>query len=121
MSSRPNLTITTYVEARSGLELRVLLFRRQGDDQWVAQVLEKDMTAHGETEYAALAAVHLVLQTHVNFDARQQRVPLSRLRPAPEMYFRAYEHAEPLDVPAESDLRPAHIRPAITHESISLH
>jgi hypothetical protein len=94
----------------------VLIFR-QGD-QWVAQVLEKDMNAHGPTAYAALAAVQLVLQTHVNFDTRHRREPLSRLRQAPAEYWRAYEDAEPLLLDSESPYLPAHMRPAVARESI---
>ena len=97
------------------LELHVIIFRE--GDQWVAQVLERDMTAHGPTEYAALAAVQLVLQVHVNFDTRQQRVPLSRLKRAPEAFWRAYEHADPLPLPSDS-LQPAQIHPAVSRELI---
>jgi hypothetical protein len=87
------------------LRFKALLFR-EGENRWIAQILEKDMAAHGPTEYAALAAVELVLQAHVNFDAKHQRVPLSRLKPAPKVYWDAYEHAEPLERPGVQLLPP---------------
>ena len=97
------------------LTLHIIIFRE--GDQWVAQVLERDMAAHGPTEYAALAAVQLVLQAHINFDTRQQRIPLSRLNRAPEAFWRAYENAEPLPLSPDS-FQPAQIHPAVSRERI---
>ena len=100
------------------LALRVLIFE-DVPGTWVAQVLEKDMAAHGPTAYAALAAVQLVLQAHVNFDTRHNRQPLSRLKQAPDVYWRAYERAEPLTIPLDAPiLLPAHISAAVSKESI---
>jgi len=100
------------------LRLRVLLFR-QADDVWVAQVLEHDMAAHGPNEYAALAAVQLVLQAHVNFDTRLQRPPLSRLQAAPAEFWDAYNHAEPLRMPDETPIfQPAHIVAAVSKDPV---
>ena len=67
--------------------LRVVLFR-DGEQQWGAQALERDIAAHGPTRDAALAALRMALLAHVTFDRRQQRVPLSWLAPAPERLWR---------------------------------
>ena len=100
-----------------GLTLNVLVFE-DAPGRWVAQVLEKDMTAHGPNEYAALAAVQLVLQAHVNFDTRHNKTPLSRLKPAPDVYWRAYRTAKPLPIPP-NEMAPAHIEAHVTHERLS--
>lgn len=105
------------MDGHVGLELRVLLYR-DGSERWIAQALERDMSAHGPTAYAALAAVQLVLQTHINFDTRLQRIPLSRLRPAPQAYWRAYEGAEPLPLLNETSMTPAHLRPAVSQQPV---
>ncbi len=102
-------------EMSETLTLRVVIFRE--GDQWVAQVLEKDMSAHGPTEYAALAAVQLVLQAHVNFDTRQKRSPLSMLSRAPEAFWRAYEKADPLSLSSDP-FQPAQFHPAVAREPI---
>lgn len=100
----------------TALQLHVLIFQK--GENWIAQVLEKDLTAHGPTAYAALAAIQLVVQTHVNFDTRHRREPLSSLGEAPPEYWKAYEHAEPMLVDEESPFSPADIRPALTREPI---
>jgi hypothetical protein len=102
----------------SQLRLTVVIFREE--DTWVAQVLEHDMAAHGKTPYAALAAVQLVIQAHVNFDTRNQRVPLARLKRAPDVYWNAFKRAEPLQKPDLLPLlHPAVIEAAIANETIS--
>jgi hypothetical protein len=106
---------------RSSLNLRVVIFE-DSPGTWVAQVLERDMAAHGKSPYAALAAVQLVLQAHVNFDTRQQRVPLSRLKPAPDEYWHAYQNARPLPNPPKSTmLSPAQLTAAIAAQPILRH
>lgn len=95
----------------------MLLFVEGGT--WVAQVLEKNLAAHGPSPYAALAAVELVLQGHVNFDTRQRREPLSRLKPAPEHFWTAFESARPLPLPKPgTGLLPAHIIAAIADDTV---
>src|SRR5688572_28429560 len=100
----------------ANLQLHVLIFQK--GDNWIAQVLEKDLVAHGPTAYAALAAVQLVVQTHVNFDTRNRRPPLSSLREAPPEYWRAYDNAEPMLLDSDSPFFPADIRPALSREPI---
>jgi hypothetical protein len=68
----------------SSLQLKVVIF--QEGPAWVAQVLERDMAAHGGTPYAALAAIQQVLFAHTAFDETFQRPPLSRLKRAPQVY-----------------------------------
>lgn len=99
------------------LQLHVLIFQER--DTWVAQALEKDMAAHGPTPYAALAAVEQVLQAHVNFDTRYQRQPLSRLNRAPEVYWKAFESAEPLQPPTLQLMHPAIIEAAISKDPVN--
>ena len=99
------------------LELRVLIFEEDAG-RWVAQALEKDMAAHGPTAYAALAAVQLVLQSHVNFDTRLERTPLSRLGRAPQPYWDAFERAEPLPMPDAQPLLAAHLIAAISRQPV---
>lgn len=89
------------------LRLSVLIFME--NEKWVAQVLEHDMAAHGDTPYAALAAVELVIKTHAIFDVRQQREAFSRLKPAPDVYWRAFRRGQPMPPPT---------RMTTTHESL---
>src|SRR5690348_4510406 len=103
------------MERETSLALRVVIF--QEGSTWVAQVLERDMAAHGPTPYAALAAVQLVLQAHVNFDTLHRRAPLSALDPAPDVYVRAFEAGKPLAIPAPQPLLPAHIIAAISNDT----
>lgn len=103
------------------LRLRVLIFE-DGPGVWVAQVLEKDMAAHGPTPHAALKAVQLVLQAHVNFDTRLKRPALSMLEPAPQEFFEAYDEAEPLAIPSEQTSRlPAFMTAAIGSNPVHTH
>lgn len=102
---------------RGELQLTVLLF--QEGSAWVGQVLEHDMAAHGPTVHAALAAVQLVIQAHVNFDTRHKRQPLARLNRAPDVYWKALERATPLPKPdAVPMMHPARINASITNETV---
>jgi len=98
------------------LSLNVLIFQEGGS--WVAQVIEHDMAAHGDSPYAALSAVFLVIQTHVNFDTRHRRKPFSNLKPAPDVYRQALKNARPLTPPQFPQMPPALIHAAITNESV---
>ena len=103
----------------SELHLNVLLFQEHG--HWVAQVLEKDMAAHGDDPYAALAAIGLVIQSHVNFDTRYQLPPLSRLARAPQVYWDAMTTARPLPHPEVTQwMPPAVINALITNDPVSV-
>ena len=99
------------------LRLNVLVFRE--GDRWVAQVLEKDMAAHGETPYAALSAIGMIIQAHVNFDTFHQRTPFSRLDRAPDVYWDVMERATPLPQPESWRLMPASIVARQTNERIA--
>lgn len=119
----PFMTDNSRVSHSSELRLRVLIFQEQEDGNWVAQVLEKNIAAHGPTPYSALAAVQLSLQAHAVFDTRHQRVPFSRLKPAPAVYFDAFKRATPLPPPSgkptPEPMQPALIDAAMSSERIA--
>src|SRR4051794_31588234 len=102
---------------RPELHLHVLVFRE--GETWVAQVLERDIAAHGASPYSALAAVKLLIQSHANFDTRHQRQPFSRLDRAPDVYWRALERARMLPQPERVLMHPAAISASITDEPIT--
>lgn len=119
------MTDKSRVSHSSERRLRVLIF--QEDGTWVAQVLEHNIAAHGETPYAALAAIQLSIKAHALFDTRYQRSPFSRLKPAPSIYFEAFERAQPLPGLPKTHpeiaepMHPAFIEAAMTKERIVAH
>src|SRR5215467_3369552 len=94
--------------------LTVLLFE-EITGVWVAQVIEKDIAAHGPSMEAAFVAVQAVVQAHVNFDTRHHREPLSLLAPAPEPYRQALEHAQPVVLSNDRSMfMPAHMHTVVS-------
>ena len=77
------------------------------------------MAAHGATPHAALSAVLLVIQAHVNYDTLNQRTPLSRLSEAPRVYWDALEKAKPL-APPKQVFAPAIVEARITQEPLAV-
>lgn len=98
--------------------LTVLLFEEL-PGVWVAQIIEKDMAAHGPSMEAAFVAVQAVFQAHVNFDTRHNREPLSLLTPAPKAYWLALEDAEPVVLSSDRSMfLPAHMNAVVSRTPI---
>ena len=71
--------------------LNVLFFREAAGGPWVAQGLEKDIAAQGETIEAAKTAFERTVFGYLTVDRKLGREALSCLRPAPEAYWEAYK------------------------------
>ena len=91
--------------------MRVVIFPESG--KWIAQILEWDIAAGGDTPYAAVSALQLALHAHVGSDAVLWREPLSRLKQAPAVYWDAYANAQPLPMPMHFTKPPLAVEAAI--------
>jgi hypothetical protein len=74
--------------------LRVLLIPE--GDFWVAQCIDHDIAAQGSDPDGARRAFLITLAQQIELDVAKNRVPLEAIKPAPEWYFTAYEHAQEL-------------------------
>jgi hypothetical protein len=79
--------------------IRVLLLKEGTDSSWVAQGLDYDMAAQGESIGEALENFQAVFQGQVALDLQKGREPLTGKKQAPSWYWRALEEAKPLKDP----------------------
>src|SRR5262249_29907877 len=77
-----------------GKPLKVLL--RKENRSWVAQCVDYDIAAQGETVRAAMSAFHRTLKAQVMLDIERGREPLKAIPAAPEVYAKQFDVAEPL-------------------------
>jgi hypothetical protein len=109
--------------ATSHVVLSVLFFR-DASGIWVAQALERDIAAQGQTQEAAKIAMQRTVAGYLRMDAKLKREPLSSLGPAPQQYWAVWERVsqktlEPPVISGESTIPPAYVIKAITTESLS--
>lgn len=87
------------------MELKVLLF--QECEQWVAQVLEHDITAQGIKTDDAIYELSRLIVGEILMREDLHIAPLDSIPPAPPVYWERYEHASHLDKHlAQIDLGP---------------
>lgn len=84
------------------LELSVLLIK-EGDD-WVAQCLQYDIAAQGDTIDEAMEHWARSVAGHIMLDARAGRGPLEGIKPAPPEYWTRWERGR-----AVSGTKPVYI------------
>jgi hypothetical protein len=79
--------------------IRVLLLKEGTDSSWVAQGLDYDIAAQGESIGEALGNFQAVFQGQVALDLQKGREPLAGKKAAPPWYWQALEQAKPLKEP----------------------
>lgn len=75
------------------LRARVLVRREEGEGGkpwWVAQVLEYDLAAQGETIKDLVYELQRMLMSHIVCCEKEQLVPFLCLPPAPESYHKEF-------------------------------
>ena len=77
------------------LEMNIRILVRQSDDWWEAQVLEYDVAAQAKTRDDVLYEVMRTFFCEVAVNLKHRRAPLDNMRPAPEMFWQAWEAATP--------------------------
>ncbi len=79
-------------------KLTIVLFKEGTAEgtAWVAQCLEHDIAAQGDTIDEALDAFEAVLTGQIIADHEAGREPLSGIAPAPDYYFEHFRRAHPL-------------------------
>jgi|ERR1700693_1201710 len=91
------VVVTKLPKQRQGTQtllIRVLLINENGP--WVAQGLDYDIAAQGRTIQEAMKAFQQTLLAQIRADLSKGRNPLQDFEHAPDMYWSAYERAEPL-------------------------
>ncbi|MDE2815480.1 MAG: hypothetical protein OXK81_02120 [Chloroflexota bacterium] len=88
--------------------MRVLLF--QEEDMWVAQCLEYDIAAHGETVTDAQEAYALAFVSQVVMAFHLGEEPLAKIGKAPQQYWEMLENslrlAAPITAPDADEIPP---------------
>ena len=77
--------------------LRVLLLKEDGG--WVAQCLEYDIAARGDSIDEALISFRDTLLGQVELDSQRGREPFAGKKPAPPWYWQTLKHARRLADP----------------------
>ena len=77
------------------LTVSVLLLKEQ--ETWVAQCLEHDVAAQGDSIDEALDNFGAVFTGHVMLDVREGREPLTDIPQAPKVYWDRYNKGSRLD------------------------
>jgi hypothetical protein len=76
---------------QGNIYLGVLLFHDPHSEMWIAQAIEHDISASGPTVEAAQLAFERVVAGYLALDQRHQREPFSTLRPAPQVFAKAWQ------------------------------
>lgn len=107
--------------AEKTVTLRVLFY--QEGPCWVAQCIDHDLNAHGESIKQAQRAFEHVVISHIMVSVESGREPFTDATTVPPLFVQAYEHilAEklerlPIHVPPGVDIPPAHMIGAIAAE-----
>lgn len=107
--------------AEKTLTLRVLFYLE--GDQWVAQCVDHDITAHGETIPKAQRAFEMAVVSEIIVAVESQREPFADPRTVPPLFAEAFEDAlaekleqRHIDVPPGVQLPPAFMVGAIAAE-----
>ena len=74
------------------IQVNVLLYRNE--DVWIAQGLEYDIVAQGQTIPQVRARFYVTIMTHCHFDATNNREILQGIEKAPEKFWTMFEEAE---------------------------
>ena len=86
--------------------MRVILFQEEG--MWVAQCLEYDIAAHGETVIDAKEAYARVFAAQVIMAFQLDEEPLANIDKAPQQYWDMLENSQrlaaPITVPDENEI-----------------
>lgn len=108
--------------------LNVLFFRESAGGPWIAQALEKDIAAQGESIDAAKLAFERTVFGYLAMDQRLGREALSGLKPAPEEYWDVYrqlgvqkrftEMKPPTAPDVTTDSTPAFMIAAVSNEAL---
>jgi hypothetical protein len=95
-----------------------VLFFQESPDVWVAQALEHDIAAHGQSVEAAKLAFQRTVKGYLLLDAKHGREPLSSLSKAPSEFWEAWERARSATMPAEEmpSVPPAYMIPVISQD-----
>lgn len=86
---------------QNNLRARVLVRREEsesGKPWWVAQVLEYDLAAQGETIDDLVYELQRTLMAHIVCCQREQLEPFACLPPAPESYHQEFRKSRGLEV-----------------------
>jgi hypothetical protein len=104
--------------------LAVLFFKARASDMWIAQGLERDISAHGPDLPAAQLAFERTVTGYLKLDAAHGRAPLASLHPAPRPFWDAWERValkQAASLPSvDPSLPPAYTIAAITTETPAL-
>ena len=105
------------------LVLSVLFFQELGrPGVWVAQGLEHDIAAYGESIEQAKRAFERTVQGYFQLAAKYQQEPLASLQPAPDPFWSAWERVATKKTEAlhsaDPATPPAYVIQAITTEHI---
>lgn len=89
------------------MKLRVLLFQDHLGDEtvWVAQCLEHDISAQGDTAVSARANIEETIAGEIVLALEMGYAPLSEIRPAPSKYHVMWETARLAEDAAASALQ----------------
>jgi len=79
--------------------LRVLFLKEGTGQGWVAQGLEFDLAAQGDSIGEAVQNFQEVFEAQVALDKHKGQEPLAGKKEAPSWYWRALEEAKPLRDP----------------------
>lgn len=72
-------------------ELNLLLIKE--DQVWIAQCLQYDITAQGNTIKKAISEFHKVLAFEIAYSIQLQKPALDGIPSAPQYYWKLYEEA----------------------------
>ena len=81
------------LQRRPPITVRVLVIQR-GNDQWLAQGLDCDIAAQGQSDDQAIRSFLRLLQARIRRDLQNGRQPLEGLPPAPDHFFDKWERLE---------------------------
>ena len=99
--------------------LRVLFFKDHTGD-WNAQALERDIAASGSDQDLAKQAFERTIAGYIQAALAHKQEPLSSLKPAPDVFWQAWERASTSLMTLERiPTLPAYVIRAVTYDEIS--